>query len=278
MLEWRLKWWQSGLVGSLIGLGAFYCWRSVPRDHAPNCSQEAFFKAAQNWRKGEPPPFKDLLIAPQSDGAYTVTGLRFVWEDQALRSFVMEIPRQGDSMGGKNRIMGQYAAMGFMRTLRNYANQDFWLRYNYQWWREPRIWIWGYPAIGALVLGGIIPFLTVLWGGGTRSDPEKQYDLDRFSGHLNDTTSSPTVAPIAESEQLDAAISAAQQPSASSADSNATLSTSPQNVPARKLDNKPLLEPSPTTVEKKKDFGGKFYPTEVHHDEPKADSETERSS
>jgi hypothetical protein len=112
-----------------------------------------------------------------------------------------------------------------------------------------------------------------LWPGARPTDPEKRYDIDRFSKNSQDAASSPVVSTTAKSEQLDAAISAAQQASSSTADSNAGLRAGSQAVPIRKLDATPLVEPSPTVAETEKDFDGEFYPTEIHHDESKNDSE-----
>jgi hypothetical protein len=266
MSRWQLKWWITGPIGALIGLGAFYCQYNMPREHAPHCSQEAFFKECLNWSPGQPPPFKDLVITPQVDGVYTIAGSHFSYRDRKYLNIALEVPATGDAMVARPGI-------GFMAATRSCASQCFWMRYQYQWWREPSLLIWAYPAIGAFLLGGVIPFLTFLWRGGAAAEAEQAYDLNRFSGDSQKSAPGPIGPTHETAEQLDAAIAAAQQGTAIVADVTPASKTALTTAPVRNLDDKPLADVPPTIVQTKKDFDGEFYPTEVHHHESKQESE-----
>jgi hypothetical protein len=253
MLTWRLKWWQSGLFGAAIGLAFFFCQQNYPRRHFTEWSEKSFFQGFQNYQDGAMPPFKDIVIEPQIDGAYTVTCLLFSNPD--FKKIQFEVTPGRD---------------GFVPVLRTYAARYAWLNFQYLWWREPRLLIWVYPLFGAFVLGVMIPYLTFLWTGGAPIDSEKPYDLNRFEQTPKDATPATAGMTIEKSQELDAAIAAAQQASLGAPDSGAVgRAAVPQEAPVRKLDGKPLEAPAPATAQPDKDFDGEFYPTEVHHHEPK---------
>jgi hypothetical protein len=269
MRKRRVNWWQAGLVGALIGLGGFYAHRALPRQHYLTCSEQEFFNTWAN-QDNDDTPFKDVVISPQMDGAYTISASYYEPRVQDFQKIQFEIPPDSETQAAAGGGASPRRRIPFVAMLRAYARDYSWIRYEYQWWREPRMLIWAYPLIGAYFFAGLALLLR-LWRGA--EPPESEYDLERFS-QKSQEAASPNIPTAAESQQLDDAIDAAaialgHQSSKPAADSTAS---SPIGLPSpalRKLDGLPLIQSPPTAAKADKDYEGEFYPTEIHHNDSK---------
>jgi hypothetical protein len=265
MFQWRMKWWQGSLLGTVIGLGAYYCQDDLPRNHAIICNRQAFVTACVDQDSGY---FKNLAITPFPDGIYRVNGLYYSYNTQELKDISLDVPGVDATapviMG--TRFPQRTSLMALMQI---YAAQCSWIRYEYRWWREPHFLIWAYPLICAFIFGAIIPALSFLVRGGPSRHAGSRYELDGFGNQPEVASASPIRSADVDSQHSDAGILAVHHASVDTSDGDLNTAAAPGVVTPPKLDGKPLTATSSPVVESPKHFAGEFYPTEIHPDELK---------
>jgi hypothetical protein len=283
----QFKRWHWVILGVVLGLVISF-WRGTFRSDAPleertTLDPSEFERMLVAKPHQGKPLLKNIQVHAMRDGSYWLTAQQLLGDKSPGSAEATYVPVRihaptpyvpAGSPAAKPDP--RFTVIDYLEMVQaKHTSVDFSTR----WWDREPLRSLLHAAVGAALLGGLVPFLMPLLTGGIRSDhsEREEYDLSRFGrGKPQPSTvvlrRGPTEQDIQKLRQVEAELERNLASGGAALNSTVSLpasgaanpSTSQQSV--RPLTAGPLE--SATTPEDKhkeqKHYAGEYYPTETH--------------